>query len=168
MRSCSLLGRICSTALARRSQFALSSGATTTICPRICMPVRKSLRWKAASASLRSAAAGLVTWPASVLIWASSLIAASARSLRLKPFSAAKPATDNSSTNAAARAARANATMGATSSFPPAWGISERVVKDEWQKVSRSWRNLRRNARQLAANLRGRFATEPSRNAPQL
>jgi hypothetical protein len=41
--------------------------------------------------------------------------------------------------------------MGATSSFPPAWGISERVPKDEGQKVSRSWRNLRPNARQLAA-----------------
>ena len=49
--------------MASRSQFALSSGATATICPRICMPVRKSLRWKAASASRRSAAAGFVTWP---------------------------------------------------------------------------------------------------------
>ena len=52
-------GRICSTALARRSQLALSSGATTVIWPSNCKPVRKSLRAKAASASRRSSGGGL-------------------------------------------------------------------------------------------------------------
>jgi hypothetical protein len=66
------------------------------------MPLRKSLRWKAASASRRSAAADFVTWPASALIWASSLIAASARSSRLNDLSAAMAGTDNSRTSAAA------------------------------------------------------------------
>src|SRR5215470_2310588 len=76
------------------------------------MPLRKSLRWKAASASRRSAAAGLVTCPASALIWASSLIAASARSSRLNGLSAANAEKDNGRTSAAAQAARTNASMG--------------------------------------------------------
>ncbi len=41
------------------------------------MPVRKSFFWKAALASLRSVAAFFVTMPASVLICASNLTAAS-------------------------------------------------------------------------------------------
>src|SRR5215471_15216074 len=67
-----------------RSQLELSSGVVAAIWPRICMPERKSLRLKAASASLRKVAGDLETGPASLLIWASSLIAASARSSRLK------------------------------------------------------------------------------------
>ena len=38
---------------ASRSQLPLSSGVVAAICPRICRPVRKSLRLKAASASVR-------------------------------------------------------------------------------------------------------------------
>jgi hypothetical protein len=74
---------------ANRSQLPLSSGAAATIWPRICNPQRKSLRLKATSASVRSVAADFDTGPASLLIWASSLIAASARSSRLKALSAA-------------------------------------------------------------------------------
>ena len=74
---------------ASRSQLPLSSGVVAAIWPRICRPVRKSLRLKAASASVRSVAADLATGPASLLIWASSLIAESARSSRLKALSAA-------------------------------------------------------------------------------
>src|SRR5262245_3664405 len=89
------------------------------------MPLRKSLRWKAASASRRSAAVGFVAWPASALICASSLIAASARSSRLNGLSAAKVGADNSRTSAAAQAARTNASMGDLR-FPSGGGSSER------------------------------------------
>ena len=75
--------------LASRSQLAPSSGVVAAIWPRICNPVRKSSRLNAASASVRSVAVGLATAPASLLIWASSLMAESARSSRLKALSAA-------------------------------------------------------------------------------
>ena len=78
--------------LASRSQLALSSGVVAAIWPRICKPTRKSDRLKAASASLRSVADDLATGPASLLIWASSLTAESARSSRLKALSAARAA----------------------------------------------------------------------------
>ena len=70
------------------------------------MPVRKSFFWKAASASRRSVAAGLVTAPASFLICASSLMAASSRSLRLKALSAAIAGRMARAMSAAARPAR--------------------------------------------------------------
>src|SRR6476620_578102 len=101
------------------------------------MPLRKSLRWKAASASRRSAAAGFVTRPASPLIWASSLIAASVRSSRLNDLSAAMAGMDNSRTSAAAQAARTNASMGVPP-FPSA-GDSDRDYQGERQNMSRSW-----------------------------
>ena len=75
--------------LASRSQLALSSGVVAAIWPKICSPVRKSERWKAVSASVRKVAVLLATGPASLLIWASNLIAESARSSRLKALSAA-------------------------------------------------------------------------------
>jgi hypothetical protein len=53
------------------------------------MPARMSFFWNAASASLRRVAEGLVTVPASALICASSLIAASASASLLKSLSAA-------------------------------------------------------------------------------
>src|SRR5262249_60568347 len=58
------------------------------------------------------------TAAASVLICASSLMAASARSLRLKGLSAAKLGNANRRTSAAAPAARTNASMG-NLRFPP-------------------------------------------------
>ena len=48
---------------ASRSQLPLSSGAVAAIWPRICRPVRKSLRLKAASASLRSVAGDFADRP---------------------------------------------------------------------------------------------------------
>src|SRR5947208_2062048 len=53
------------------------------------MPDRKSFFWNAVSASRRKAAAGLPTVPASLLICASSFIAASSSVLCLNGFSAA-------------------------------------------------------------------------------
>src|SRR3979490_2211163 len=53
---------------ASRSQLALSSGVVAAICPRICRPVRKSARLKAASASVRRLAPDFATGPASLLV----------------------------------------------------------------------------------------------------
>src|SRR5262249_22537653 len=100
-------------------------------------PPRSSPRWKAASTSRRRAAMGFVTSPASALIWASSLIAASARSSRLNALSAAMAGTDNSRTSAAAKAARTNARMGGPP-FPSGWG-SRTGRQDQRQNVSTSW-----------------------------
>src|SRR5262245_37310931 len=80
---------------------------------------------------------GFVTSPASALIWASSLIAASARSARLNALSAAMAGTDSSRTSAAAKAARTNARMGGPP-FPSGWG-SRTGRQDQRQNVSRSW-----------------------------
>ena len=96
---------------ASRSQLPLSSGVVAAICPRICRPVRKSLRLKAASASVRSVALDLATGPASLLIWASSLTAESARSSRLKALSAACAATRPSASVAQSAAARTKPIM---------------------------------------------------------
>ena len=97
--------------LASLSQLALSSGVVAAICPRICRPVRKSERLKAVSASVRSVALDLATGPASLLIWASSLIAESARSSRLKALSAACAATRPSAIVAQTTAARTKPIM---------------------------------------------------------
>src|ERR1700761_2006605 len=94
------------------SQLPLSSGATVAIWPRICMPERKSLRLKAASASLLSVAGDFETAPASLLIWASSLIAESARSSRLKALSAASADVRPSASVAQTVAARTRPIMG--------------------------------------------------------
>src|SRR5712691_10400154 len=96
---------------ASRSQLALSSGAVAAICPRTCRPLRKSLRLKAASASVRKLAPDLATAPASLLIWASSLIAESARSSRLKALSAACAVTRPSASTAQSVAARTKPIM---------------------------------------------------------
>ena len=96
---------------ASRSQLPLSSGVVAAICPRICRPVRKSLRLKAASASVRRVAPDLATGPASLLIWASSLIAESARSSRLKALSAACAVTRPSASVAQSVAARTKPIM---------------------------------------------------------
>src|SRR5450759_3247919 len=100
-------------ARASLSQLPLSSGATAAICPRICRPLRKSLRLKAASASVFSVALVLATGPASLLIWASSLIAESARSSRLKALSAACAVIRPSASVAQSVAARTKPIMGA-------------------------------------------------------
>src|ERR1700739_3156022 len=92
--SLEVCGQIRKMVRASRSQLELSSGVVAAIWPRICMPERKSLRLKATSASLRKVAGDLATGPASLLIWASSLIAASARSSRLKPLVSAAKAGD--------------------------------------------------------------------------
>jgi hypothetical protein len=110
-------GRICSTARASRSQLVASAGATLTSWPSTVMPVRKSFFWKAASASRRKVAAGLITVPASVLIWASSLIAASSRSLRLKALSAASAGKMAKARSAAARPARTDVNIGGASQY---------------------------------------------------
>src|SRR5580692_6170067 len=103
---CSLVvdGLIWKMVRASLSQLPLSSGALAAIWPRICRPERKSLRLKAASASLLSVADDFETGPASLLIWASSLIAESARSSRLKALSAAS-AEDRPSASVAQRVA---------------------------------------------------------------
>src|ERR1700733_7567888 len=110
---CSVLleGLIWKMVRASLSQLALSSGVGVAICPRICRPVRKSLRLKAASASVRSVAPDLETGPASLLIWASSLIAESARSSRLKALSAACAVTRPSISVAQSVAARTKPIM---------------------------------------------------------
>src|SRR5215813_14723410 len=97
---------------ASRSQLELSSGLVAAIWPRICRPMRKSLRLKAASASLRSVAGDLDTAPASLLIFASSLIAASARSSRVKDLSAASADERPSASVAQTAAARTKPIMG--------------------------------------------------------
>ena len=96
---------------ASRSQLPLSSGVVAAIWPRTCRPVRKSLRLKAASASVRSVALVLATGPASLLIWASSLIAESARSSRLKALSAASAELRPSASVAQSAAARTKPIM---------------------------------------------------------
>src|SRR5882672_11212912 len=97
--------------LASLSQLALSSGVVAAICPKICRPDRKSNRLKAASASVRSVAVDLATGPASLLIWASSLTAESARSSRLKALSAACAPTRPSAIVAQTTAARTKPIM---------------------------------------------------------
>src|ERR1700749_4794367 len=94
------------------SQLPLSSGATAAIWPRICRPERKSLRLKAASASLFSVADDFETGPASLLICASSLIALSARSSRLNALSAANAELRPSASVAQRVAARTRPIMG--------------------------------------------------------
>src|ERR1700682_4760658 len=96
---------------ASRSQLPLASGAVAAICPRTCRPVRKSLRLKAASASVRKDGPDLATAPASLLIWASSLTAESARSSRLKALSAACAETRPSASVAQSAAARTKPIM---------------------------------------------------------
>ena len=97
--------------LASLNQLALSSGLVAAICPRICKPTRKSERLKAASASLRSVAEDLATGPASLLIWASSFTAESARSSRLKALSAAPAAVRPSASVAQITVARTKPIM---------------------------------------------------------
>src|SRR6476469_2217210 len=97
--------------LASLSQLALSSGVVAAIWPRICRPTRKSERLKAASASLRSVAEDLATGPASLLIWASSFTAESARSSRLKALSAAQAAVRPSASVAQITVARTTPIM---------------------------------------------------------
>src|SRR5581483_5960328 len=111
---CSLVvdGLIWKIVRASRSQLLLSSGATVAIWPRICSPDRKSLRLKAASASLLSVVADFETAPASLLIWASSLIAESARSSRLNALSAASAELRPSARVAQRVAARTRPIMG--------------------------------------------------------
>src|SRR5437879_6825757 len=96
---------------ANRSQLPLSPGVTAAICPRICRPVRKSLRLKAASASVFRVALVLATVPASLLIWASSFTAESARSSRLKALPAACAVTRPSASVAQSVAARTKPIM---------------------------------------------------------
>src|ERR1700724_3601790 len=114
---------------ASRSQLPLSSGATDAIWPRICRPLRKSLRLKAASASLFSVADDFETGPASLLIWASSLIAESARSSRLKALSAANAELRPSASVAQRVAARTRPIMG------------DSVKRRSRRKANRSARN---------------------------
>src|ERR1700736_4259958 len=134
--SLELAGRIWKIVRASRSQLALSSGVVATICPRICRPVRKSLRLKAASASVFRVALVLATAPASLLIWASSLIAESARSSRLKALSAACAVTRPNASVAQTVAARTKPIMGG--SLGPR--TSAACQKDARQKVTDSWR----------------------------
>ncbi len=111
---CSLVvdGLIWKMVRASLSQLPLSSGAVVAIWPRICKPLRKSLRLKAASASLFSVADDLETAPASLLICSSSLIAESARSSRLKVLSAASAELRPSASVAQTVAARTRPIMG--------------------------------------------------------
>src|SRR5262249_27003096 len=96
---------------ASRSQLEASSGATATSWPNTNMPERKSFFWKAASASCFSAAGGLVTGPASLLICASSLMAASSSARCLRGLSAAIADDKTKARNAAARPARTKRSM---------------------------------------------------------
>src|SRR6201995_3342229 len=114
---------------ARRSQLPLSSGATAAIWPRICRPERKSLRLKAASASLLSVADDFETGPASLLIWASSLIAESARSSRLKALSAANAELRLSASVAQSVAARTRPIMG------------DSGLRRQWRREANTLRN---------------------------
>src|ERR1700759_3561892 len=109
--SLSVDGLIWKMVRASLSQLPLSSGATVAIWPRICRPLRKSLRLKAASASLFSVADDFESGPASLLICASSLIAASARSSRLNALSAAWAETRPSASEAHTIAARIRPVM---------------------------------------------------------
>src|SRR5262245_46935451 len=99
---------------------------------------------------------GFVTWPDSALIWASSLIAASAGPSRLHTLSAAMVGADSSRTSAAANAARTNARMGGPP-FPPGWG-SRTGPQDQRENMSRSWpsRAGRRRRRDKATRWLGR------------
>ena len=98
-------------ARASRSQLPASRGATETICASVCIPERKSRFAKAASASLRSVATGFATCPDSVLIWASSRTALSARSDLWKGLSAANAVKEKKATSAAAKPARTDASI---------------------------------------------------------
>src|ERR1700730_11219937 len=122
-------------ARASRSQLALSSGVVAAICPRICRPVRKSLRLKAASASVFRVALVLATAPASLLIWASSLTAESARSSRLKALSAACAETRPSASVAQSAAARTKPIM---MELPARTNAAYPIEMRE--KVTDSWR----------------------------
>src|SRR5262249_42217890 len=102
---------------ANLSQLPPSLGAVAAICPKICKPARKSLRLNAASASVRSVAAGFATAPASALIWASSLIAESARSSRLNALSAACAGVKPSASETQMAAARTKRIMLGTPSI---------------------------------------------------
>src|SRR4029079_17945521 len=93
------------------NQLEASSGATVTSWPSTNIPERKSFFWKAASASRFNAADGLVTVPASLLICASSLIAAPSRALCLRGLSAAIADDKKKARNAAARPARTKRNM---------------------------------------------------------
>ncbi len=119
---------------ASRSQLPLSSGVAAEICPRICRPERKSLRLKAASASVRRLAPDLATGPASLLIWASSLIAESARSSRLKALSAACAVTRPSASVAQTIAARTQPVM---TELPAR--TTAAVQTEMREKVTASW-----------------------------
>src|SRR5215467_6718088 len=93
------------------NQLDASSGATATSWPSTNMPERKSFNWKAASASRFNAAGGLVTVPASLLICASSLTAASSSAPCLRGLSAAIADDMAKARNAAARPARTKRSM---------------------------------------------------------
>src|SRR5450631_4150512 len=117
------------------SQLPLSSGEVATICPSTCKPVRKSLRLKAASASVLRVALDFATAPASLLIWASSLTAESARSSRLKALSAACAVTRPSASVAQSVAARTKPIMGTP------WARTNAAFRTEMrEKVTDSWR----------------------------
>ncbi len=89
---------------ASRSQLALSSGADRDDLPEHLHAGAEIVALEGGVGLAPQRRGGLVTWPASVLIWASSLIAASARSSRSKAFWRQRGRTmvkDNSVTSAA-------------------------------------------------------------------
>ena len=98
---------------ASRSQLPLSSGVVAAIWPRICKPGAEIVALEGGiGVALRKVAGDLETAPASLLIWASSLIAASARSSRLKALSAANAELRPSASVAQSVAARTRPIMG--------------------------------------------------------
>ena len=111
VRSLSSAGRICRIVRASRSQLPASRGATDDDLRQHLHAGAEIALLKAASASLRSVATGLATCRTSVLIWASSLTALSARSDRWKGLSAAKAVKEKKATSAAAKPARTDASI---------------------------------------------------------